>query len=318
MARRLGEDLGLTSEAVDALDASYEQWDGHGWPGELGGDDVPIAARLAAIGEFAEVAHRLGGVDAARALVTSQRGKQFDPALADEFSAQADILLSDLDVIDTWEAVISAEPVLAVTLSDEQFDAALLAIADFVDLKSPYSLGHARAVADLAEGAARGLGLPEREVRTLRRAGLVHCFGKLGVSNAILDKRSPLSPGERERLQMVPFLTHRMLRQSETLRAIGDLAALYGERLDGSGYPHGLSGSAISRPARLLAAAHAYQSMREPRPQRRAADSGRGVAPVAGGGPRRTARPGRGRGGARRGRPSTLAAQPRPCRADGP
>ena len=268
MARRLGEDLGLTSEAVDALDASYEQWDGHGWPGELGGDDVPIAARLAAIGEFAEVAHRLGGVDAARALVTSQRGKQFDPALADEFSAQADILLSDLDVIDTWEAVISAEPVLAVTLSDEQFDAALLAIADFVDLKSPYSLGHARAVADLAEGAARGLGLPEREVRTLRRAGLVHCFGKLGVSNAILDKRSPLSPGERERLQMVPFLTHRMLRQSETLRAIGDLAALYGERLDGSGYPHGLSGSAISRPARLLAAAHAYQSMREPRPQR--------------------------------------------------
>jgi DNA-binding CsgD family transcriptional regulator len=67
---------------------------------------------------------------------------------------------------------------------------------------------------------------------------------------------------------MVPFLTHRMLRQSETLRAIGDLAALYGERLDGSGYPHGLSGSAISRPARLLAAAHAYQSMREPRPQR--------------------------------------------------
>ena len=47
MARRLGEDLGLTPDTLAALDASYEQWDGNGWPGELRGDDVPIAARLA-------------------------------------------------------------------------------------------------------------------------------------------------------------------------------------------------------------------------------------------------------------------------------
>jgi HD-GYP domain-containing protein (c-di-GMP phosphodiesterase class II) len=142
----------------------------------------------------------------------------------------------------------------------------LVAIADFVDLKSPYSLGHARAVAELAAAAGQRLGLPERDVVTLRRSGLVHCFGKLGVSNAILDKRSPLTTGERERLHMVPYLTRRMLRQSEALRPLGDLAAQFGERLDGSGYPHGLSGAAISTSARVLGAAHAYQSMREPRP----------------------------------------------------
>ena len=112
------------------------------------------------------------------------------------------------------------------------------------------------------------MGLSDGEARTLRRAGLVHCFGKLGVSNAILDKQGPLTAGERERLHMVPYLTHRMLRQSPALRSVGDLAAQYGERLDGSGYPHGLTGPAISQPARLLAAAHLYQSLREPRPQR--------------------------------------------------
>jgi HD-GYP domain-containing protein (c-di-GMP phosphodiesterase class II) len=268
MARRLGDDLGLGPETLAALDASYEQWDGRGWPGELSGDDIPIAARLAAIGEYVEVAHRVGGTEMARRLARAQRGRQFDPHLADLLDAQAEMLLADLGQIDTWDEVIASEPALALTLTEERFDDVLLAIADFVDLKSPYSLGHARGVADLAAEAGSLLGLATTDVRVLRRAGLVHCFGKLGVSNAILDKQGPLTAGERERLHMVPYLTHRMLRQSPALQGIGELAAQFGERLDGSGYPHGLSGSAVSRPARVLAAAHLYQSLREPRPQR--------------------------------------------------
>ena len=231
---------------------------------------MPLAARLAVIGEFTEVALRVGGVEAAVELVRQQRGKQFDPHLADEFITHAEILLAELDTTDTWDAVIGAEPALAVTLNEEDFDAALLAVADFIDLKSPYSLGHARAVADLVEDAATKLGMSDDDVRNLRRAGLVHSFGKLGVSNAILDKPSPLGAGERERLRMVPYLTERMLRQSAALAPLGAIAVQHGERLDGSGYPHGLSGTAISRPARVLAAADAYQSMREPRAYREA------------------------------------------------
>jgi HD-GYP domain-containing protein (c-di-GMP phosphodiesterase class II) len=268
MARRLGENLGLATETLDALDASYEMWDGNGWPGELGGDDVPLAARLAMIGEFVEVAHRVGGIEGARTMLRNRKGKEFDPYLADALDGNADLLLAELDTVDAWDAVIGSEPALAIVLSEDEVDAALLAVADFVDLKSPYSLGHARAVADLAAEAGRAVGLSEDDVRLLRRAGLVHCFGKLGVSNAILDKRTPLTRGERERLHLVPYLTHRMLRQSPSLRPIGDLAAQYAERLDGSGHPHGLAGPAISQPARLLAAAHAYQSLMEPRADR--------------------------------------------------
>src|SRR5438309_4447163 len=69
-----------------------------------------------------------------------------------------------------------------------------------------------------------------------------------------------------------------MLHQSAALAPTGEIAVQHRERLDGSGYPRGLSGGAISRPARVLAAADAYASMREPRPHRPARSAGEAVA----------------------------------------
>src|ERR1051326_3978335 len=83
LARGLAERLGLPEAAQEAVGASYEQWDGKGWPGGLAGERIPIASRLAQFAEFVEVAHRLGGVDAALALAERKAGSQFDPALAD-------------------------------------------------------------------------------------------------------------------------------------------------------------------------------------------------------------------------------------------
>jgi HD-GYP domain-containing protein (c-di-GMP phosphodiesterase class II) len=155
--------------------------------------------------EFIEVAHRVGGVDAARRLARERRGKQFDPTLVDLMDAEAEIILAGLDTAGTWMAVIDAEPALAIVLAGERFDDTLLAIANFVDLKSPYFLGHARAVSELAAEAGARLGLDEPEVRTLRRAGLVHGLGRLGVSNAIWDKPGALGAGEWERLRLHPY-----------------------------------------------------------------------------------------------------------------
>jgi HD-GYP domain-containing protein (c-di-GMP phosphodiesterase class II) len=105
-------------------------------------------------------------------------------------------------------------------------------------------------------------------VQTLRRAALVHGFGRLGVSNSIWDKPGPLGPGERERVRMQPYFTERMLHQSAALAPLGVLAAQHRERLDGSGYPRGIAGGALSLSGRILGAADAYQAMREPRPHR--------------------------------------------------
>jgi HD-GYP domain-containing protein (c-di-GMP phosphodiesterase class II) len=268
MARTLGEELGLDEQVLDALVASYEQWDGKGWPGELQGEAVPLAARIAQLSEFTEVAQRVGGPEAVHALMRERAGSQFDPQLAGLMDAEAEMMVAGLDSVSTWDAVIDAEPALAIVLSADRFDGALEAIGNFVDLKSPYFLGHCRAVAQLVAGAAEQAGLGEAQARTLRRAALVHDLGRLGVSNAIWDKSGPLGAGEWERVRLHPHLTERMLHQSEALAPLGAIAVQHRERLDGSGYPRGLSGGAISRSARILGAADAYQAMREPRAYR--------------------------------------------------
>jgi HD-GYP domain-containing protein (c-di-GMP phosphodiesterase class II) len=278
MARSLGEQLGLREEVLEALAASYETWDGRGWPGAHAGTDIPLASRLAQIAEFVEVAFRVGGVQAAAALARSRAGSQFDPALADLVEREGEMLLTGLDAIGSWDAVIDAEPSLTVLLSGAEVDDALLAIANFVDLKSPYTLGHAAAVADLAAMAASRLGLGDADQETMRRAGLVHDLGRLGVSNAIWDKDDPLGAGEWERIRFSPYLTERMLQFSESLAPLGAIAVQHRERLDGSGYPRGIKGAAISTSARILGAADAYQAMREPRPYRAARDPDQAAA----------------------------------------
>lgn len=270
LARRFASQLGLGPQVCEAVSSAYEQWDGKGWPGERSAREVPMAARLSAMAEYLEVAHRLGGIAGARELARARAGSQFDPALCDLFHDVADEVLPGVDHAHTWDEVIAAEPALVRWLSDDEIDAALTAVADFVDLKSPYRIGHGRAVSALAGGAATRLGLDEGEIRLVRRSGLVLGMGRLGVSNAIWDRPGPLGVGELERVRMSPYLTERMLRQSAVLAPLGAIAVQHRERMDGSGYPRGLSGNAISVPARVVAAADAYQSMREPRPHRAA------------------------------------------------
>ncbi len=268
LAGSLAAEIGLPADVQAAIGASYERWDGRGWPGKLRATAIPMAARLAQIAEYIEVAHRIGGEDAAVALARKRHGSQFDPDLAELVTADPAGILGKLGTAETWDTVIGAEPTLSRTLSGAQLDAALLGVANFVDLKSPYMLGHASAIAELAGAAGQHLGLAPDDVTQLRRASLISGLGRLGISNSIWDKPGPLGAGERERVRMHPYLTERMLQQSGWLAPLGAIAGQLRERLNGSGYPRGLSGNSISVAGRVLGAADAYQSMREPRPYR--------------------------------------------------
>jgi hypothetical protein len=114
MARRLAEQLGLPDAVLQALAGAYERRDGRGWPGALSGDDVPLASRIAQLAEFVEVAHRVGGVAAAKDLARERSGKQFDPTHAELVWADGDLILAGFEEVDTWRAVVAAEPALAV------------------------------------------------------------------------------------------------------------------------------------------------------------------------------------------------------------
>jgi HD-GYP domain-containing protein (c-di-GMP phosphodiesterase class II) len=84
----------------------------------------------------------------------------------------------------------------------------------------------------------------------------------------VWEKAGPLTSGEWERVRLHAYLTERMLSRPETHKALAEVAGRHHERLDGSGYPHGLLGAALTPAARLLAAADVYHAMLEPRPHR--------------------------------------------------
>jgi HD-GYP domain-containing protein (c-di-GMP phosphodiesterase class II) len=267
-ACELATQLGLGEGVQRTVTQTYERWDGKGAPAGTKGMEILTTARIVNLADVVEVFYRMGGSAAAIAVARQRSGTQFDPDLVDVFCSSAAELFAELDAVTTWDAVIADEPGLTAWLSPTEFDAALAAIADFVDLKSPYTIGHSRGVAELAAAAATECGLPADEIQLVRRAGLVHDLGRLGVSNAIWDKQGPLTAAEFERVRLHPYLTQRILASSAELAPLGALAVEHHERLDGSGYPRGLTGKATTLSSRILAVADAYKTRVEPRPHR--------------------------------------------------
>ena len=276
----LAASLGLPQQVRDSVEQTFERWDGKGVPKGVKGEEILVTSRLVALADVVEVFHRAGGTDAAVAVARQRRGTQFDPQVVDVFADQAAALCAGLDEASSWAAVVGAEPGLGVRLTGADLDAALEAIADFTDVKSPYTLGHSRGVADLAGEAARVFGLDGQAAATVRRAGLVHDLGRLGVPNTIWDKPGGLSHSETERVRLHPYLTERVLACSPALAPLATIAAQHHERLDGSGYPRGLSGGAVSPEGRVLAAADFYRTRTEPRPHRPAASADEAAAQV--------------------------------------
>jgi HD-GYP domain-containing protein (c-di-GMP phosphodiesterase class II) len=260
--------LGLGSVVADALLQVFERWDGKGTPTGSRGERIAVASRLAQLALIAEYYRRLGGIPAAVEEARRRRGTQLDPALVDRFRANAPRLLAGLDETSSWDQVIDSEPALRPTLSGSPLDGALEGLCDLADLKSPFMTGHSRGVAGLASAAGQRSGLSELQVRALRQAALIHDLGRLGVSNAIWEKPGPLSAAELERVRMHPYYTLRMFSRTPALARVAELASQHAERLDGSGYPRGLTATALSPSARLLGAADVYRALIEPRAYR--------------------------------------------------
>jgi HD-GYP domain-containing protein (c-di-GMP phosphodiesterase class II) len=268
LGSQFAERIGLSDESCRAIKQGYEQWDGKGVPNGLAGDQISLPSRFVHFSSPIEVFDRRRGVDAARGLARRNRGAEFDPTIADVFFEQAPAVLQGLEEAADWDAILQAEPVLSRRVSGGDLDDVLLAMGDLVDMKSPFLAGHSRGVANLASAAGQLSGLAHDEVSTLRRAGYLHDLGRLGVSNSIWDKPGPLTDAETERVRLHPYLTDRMLARIASLGNCREIAARHHERLDGSGYPRGLTAVSLSPSDRILAAADVYHASTEPRPYR--------------------------------------------------
>jgi HD-GYP domain-containing protein (c-di-GMP phosphodiesterase class II) len=144
-------------------------------------------------------------------------------------------------------------------------DEVTLTIADFTDIKSPWTHGHSRLVSELADAAGGVAGLDASERRLLRQSGYVHDLGNVSVPQRVWMKAGLLNHPEREAVRLHPYHTERILSASRWLQPLGALAGLHHERLDGSGYPRRAGAASIPQAARVLAAAEVYQAMLEER-----------------------------------------------------
>ncbi|MCL5957720.1 MAG: HD domain-containing protein, partial [Chloroflexi bacterium] len=143
-------------------------------------------------------------------------------------------------------------------------------LASTVDVKDSQVYGHSAKVAAYASAIAKEMALPKEEIDLIRRAGLLHDLGKIGISSDTLRKPGPLSSNEYARLKQHSKLGAEILRRMPQMRSIASLIECHHERWDGKGYPHGWSGEQSPVGARIIALADALDTMLSERLYRRA------------------------------------------------
>ncbi len=269
VGERLGQRLRLPQRSCEGLWFVFERWDGKGMPAGAAGERIPIAARILHAARDASAFAAAGGAEMVCVMAERAAGSSLDPRLAALLCEHAPALLERIRVVDAWERVLAAEPRPRL-FAGEDLDQACQVIADYADLKSYGTLGHSRAVAEVAEAAGWRLGLTPEAISDLRRAAWLHDVGRVGVSAAVWEKPGALTSGDWEQVRLHSYYTERLLARIPAMSELARSAASDHERLDGSGYHRGVGAQQLSPAARVLAAADVWCAMIEPRAHRSA------------------------------------------------
>ena len=265
--------LGLSTETVRAIGALDEHWDGSGYPERLRGPNIPLLGRILGVAQHLDVFASERDRDTAIRELHERSSIWFDPKL--------------VRVVDTlenrnglWQQCLASDGTdtarrLALDLEPMQHGSAPTdvdriceAFADVVDAKSPFTYRHSVGVADIATSMATVLQLAPDRVQLVRRAALLHDLGKLAIPNSVLDKPGDLTPEEWDMVVQHPRLTREILNRIDSFAELAEIAGAHHEKLDGSGYPDGLTASQLSLEARIVAVADVYQALIEQRPYR--------------------------------------------------
>lgn len=276
VAARMAGRLGTSPGVQQALRFVFENWDGSG-PHAQRATEIPLISRIVYATIFFEVFHQLWGRETAVKVAMDRRGKSLDPDVVDAFAhlAGSDDFWRGLEDDSTLTRLREMEPESPYRyFRESQLDDAARAFADFADLKSFYSGGHSRRVAALMERLALAMDLPEEEVTTLRRAGLLHDIGLVAVPSFVLHKpESRLTDSEWETLRLHPYHAERILSRVPAFQTVIPLVAGHHERPDGRGYFRGAGPEQTPTGARLLAVAERFDELTHAGPERAALSS---------------------------------------------
>jgi HD-GYP domain-containing protein (c-di-GMP phosphodiesterase class II) len=269
VAQRIAERIGLPEEIRENLGQIYERWDGKGLPRGLSGNAVKFPVRLVTLAQDAIALTDHHGFETMRTMIATRAGGGYEPELVDLFLTHADKLLAGLDGPVDRETILALEPAPHSMLDEDACDEAYLAIADMIDMRMPFTFGHSRAVASLADAAGKHMGLPASDIRNVRWAAYTHDIGELAVPVSTWMRAGALTERETDAARLHPYHGERALASlGGEGRAVAALVQRHHERLDGSGYHRNTRGLDLSPAARILAAAEAFQTAREARPYR--------------------------------------------------
>lgn len=150
----------------------------------------------------------------------------------------------------------------------EHAEVVLVTLAGMLDARDPCTAGHSERVSRHAEALGRRIGLDEDTCGTLRRGGLFHDIGKIAVRDAVLHKEGRLTPTEMAEMQRHPAEGRRVVQALHTLEDTIPIVYHHHEKLDGSGYPEGLSGDAVPLVARIASIVDVFDALTTSRPYR--------------------------------------------------
>jgi putative two-component system response regulator len=148
----------------------------------------------------------------------------------------------------------------------ENAEAVLFSLAHSIEARDPYTHGHCERLAEMSARMGERLGVPEEQIKALRRAGVVHDIGKVAVPDSILLKPGPLTTDEAKVMQKHPVVGERICAPLKTFRLVLPIIRHHHEKHDGTGYPDGLSGEEIPLTARILQLSDVYDALTTDRP----------------------------------------------------
>jgi HD-GYP domain-containing protein (c-di-GMP phosphodiesterase class II) len=258
------------AQGIQNLD---EHWNGSGKPEGKQGEEIPLYSRIALLAQVIDVFFTSDGRDAAQVEVLRREARWFDPQLVRAFEvvAREDAFWGMLASPQIDQAIYTLAPgQVEVALDDDYLDDIAAAFGQVVDAKSPYTSGHSARVALFTDLIAEAMGFSMERRRWLKRGALLHDVGKLGVSNMVLDKAGKLDISEWEAVRKHAAYTEEILLRIDAFAELARVAGAHHEKLDGTGYPRGLSGDDISIETRIITTADIFDAITAERPYRAA------------------------------------------------
>ena len=263
----------FSDEVADGIRNLDEHWSGTGQPRGRAGADIPIASRIALLAQVVDVFHTTGGRTTSVREVLLRSGTWLDPELVQYFVllSRDEKFWTDLGSPDLEGLVYGLDPARRqVVVEEDYLDDIAAGFAQVVDAKSPYTNGHSERVTLYTDAIASELGLDPYHRRWLRRAALLHDIGKLSISNLVLDKKGPLDDAEWSEMRQHPAHSARIVARVPAFEQLVPVVEGHHERLDGKGYPRGLSGTEISLETRIVTVADIFDALTSDRPYRAA------------------------------------------------